>query len=166
MTAETEHGNRLIYRPGQPDDGAGLLAVDRAAILRLGAQAYSPAETESWAAKLTAEGYASAMTEGGERFFIAADPNEGVVGFCSYKDAEVVGLYVHPDWARRGIARRLLRLAEAAIAAAGHGEIKIIATLVARSFYESQGYAVVDSHDWETRGGLVIAASVMRKTVA
>ena len=165
MSDKARDDDGLIFRPGEPGDSAGLLAVHRESILRLGIQAYSRRETESWAAKLTAEGYVRAMIEGGEHFFVAVHPREGVVAFCSYKGAEVMALYVHPNWVRRGIARRLLRLAEVAIAAAGHGEIKIIATLVGRPFYEGQGYAVVDNHDWQTRGGLVIEALAMHKAV-
>ena len=89
----------------------------------------------------------------------------GLVGFCSFKDDELKGLSVAPDWARRGVGSALLRQAEAAIAAAGHRRIRLDASLSGQAFYEHHGYRVVVRHDWKTRGGLVIGALAMEKAL-
>jgi len=153
-------------RPGRADDGADLLRVHRDAILRLGTAAYSVAETESWCADLVAEGYGRAMADEGEIFLVAVDATDRVVGFCSHRDDEIMALYVHPDWTRRGIASDLLRRAEAAIEKEGHEAVRLDAALVARSFYERHGYRVVESKDWQSRGGLVIEVLFMTKPLA
>jgi len=70
---------------------------------------------------------------------------------------------VAPDRGRRGIGSALLAAAEAAIAAAGHGKIRIGASLSGRAFYEAKGYRVVAKRLWKSRGGLDMAALVMEK---
>ncbi len=60
----------------------------------------------------------------------------------------------------------LLAAAEAAIAAAGHGRIRIGASLSGRAFYEAKGYRVVADRVWKSRGGLDMAALDMEKRVA
>jgi putative acetyltransferase len=61
------------------------------------------------------------------------------------------------------VGRTLLERAEAAIAAAGHGKIRVGASLTGRPFYEAQGYVVVREREWTTRGGLKTAVLEMEK---
>jgi len=145
------------------EDGTALLSVHRRSILTLGRAGYTEKETRSWAAKLVPEGYGRAMTEGGETFEVALDPQGRVVAFCSRKDDEVMGLYVAPDWARQGVGTALLARAEAAIEAAGHGRVLIGASLTGQAFYEAMGYHVFERRLWKTRGGLEIAVLAMEK---
>jgi putative acetyltransferase len=139
------------------------MRVHRASILALGRNAYSREETESWAAGLVPEGYGRAMTEGGEIFLLAEAAGGQIIAFCSYRADEIAGLFVDPAWARRGVGRALLERAEAAIAAAGHGKIRVGASLTGRPFYEAQGYVVVREREWTTRGGLKTAVLEMEK---
>ena len=166
MSSRRPQDSGYTIRPGRPDDGEDLLRVHRDAILRLGRAAYSAAETESWCANLVAEGYGRAMAEAGEIFLVAVEAAGRIVGFCSHRDDEIMALYVHPDRTRRGIASDLLGRAEAAIEAAGHGTVRVTAALAGRPFYERQGYRVVESRDWRTRGGLVIEVLDMTKALA
>lgn len=152
-----------IIRSGQPDDAAALLAIHRSSILGLTEPHYSAQEAASWAAKLSPEGYVRTMTKGGETFAVATTERGQGIGFCSYKENEVVGLYVKPSWARKGVGTALLHHAEAAIAAAGHQSVTVMASLSGRAFYEAHGYQVIKKRGWETRGGLVIDALDMLK---
>ncbi len=134
------------------------MRVHRTSILILGREAYSLAEVESWAAGLAPERYVQAMGEGGETFIVAAAADGTLAGFCSFKDDEVKGLYVAPEWARRGVGSALLRQAEATIAARGYRLIRIVASLSGQAFYERHGYRLLERRDWTSRGGLVMAA--------
>lgn len=153
-------------RRGTPRDGPGVLKVHRRSILALGRADYSAAEVESWAAGLAADHYDRAMTEPGGSFMVAVDQGGTIVGFCSTKENEVTGLYIDPDWARRGLGSDLLGRAERAIAAAGHGKIRVGASLTGEPFYEAQGYRAVRRKAWETRGGLVIETLEMAKAIS
>jgi ribosomal protein S18 acetylase RimI-like enzyme len=52
---------------------------------------------------------------------VAADPSDGVVGFCAVHpgDGEMVLLFVHPSHGRRGIGRALLEAGHDALRSAG-----------------------------------------------
>ncbi len=152
-------------RAATPEDAAAIRDVHVGAILGLGRNHYTRAELESWAAGLTPQGYARAMDEGGESMEVAQDAAGRIVAFCARKGDEVMAVYVHPDAARRGLGSLLLGRAEAAIAAEGHRIIRIGASLSGRPLYEACGYRVVKEVGWETRGGLVIAACDMEKTL-
>jgi putative acetyltransferase len=157
-------GRSVDLRPGTPDDGAALMSVHVGSILGLGGEAYTKAELESWAAGLKPEGYAAAMADG-ETFLLAWARDGALAGFMSYKSDEVVGFYVHPDWARSGLGRLLLARAEAAIAGAGHRTIRIGASLSGLPFYRAHGYRLVRRKTWTTRGGLVIEVADLEKSV-
>lgn len=109
--------------------------------------------------------YQVAMNSGGETFLVA-EANEKLVGFCSYKDDEIVGLYVDPTAARRGIGTQLLLAAEDEIATLSPTSIRLKAALSALVFYQSNGYGVVCKQDWTTKGGLRIDVCQMTKKVA
>jgi len=129
-------------------------------------EAYSLAEVERWAAGLVPERYVEAMNEGGETFIVAAAAGD-LVGFCSFKDYEVRGLYVAPSAARRGVGSTMLRQAEAAIAAVGHRAVSASAPPSrARRSMSATGYRVVERRDWRTRGGLVIPVVDMEKMLS
>jgi ribosomal protein S18 acetylase RimI-like enzyme len=107
------------------------------------------------------------MNFAGERYMLAEAEGEGgnLAGFCSWQTQQVIGLYIHPAWAGRGVASALMDLAEAAIIAEGARHIALSASATARSFYEKRGYRVTQRRDWRTRGGLVVEAFEMAKPV-
>lgn len=152
-------------RSATSDDAPALRRVHETSIRGLGPVAYTADEVESWVGVLTDDGYRRAMGEGGETFVVAETTADGVIGFCSWLDDEVKGLYVTPGWARRGIGSALLRLAEAAIVAMGHRLIRVDATLVGHPFYEIHGYRVVRRERRRTRGGLLIETLDMEKAL-
>jgi len=55
----------------------------------------------------------------------------------------VRSLFVHPDWVRRGVARRLMDVTETSIRANGHFEVALDATLPGVPLYEALGYRSV-----------------------
>lgn len=152
-------------RAGKPSDAPGIFAVHDRAIRELGRGIYSETQVESWAEGNSPERYVEAMRDEGERFLVAVARRRGIVGFCAYKDQELRGLYVDPDWARRGLGTILLKRAEAIIAAGGHRKVVIGASLVGLPFYELHGYRVIRHRHWRTRGGLMIPAADMEKPI-
>jgi GNAT superfamily N-acetyltransferase len=59
---------------------------------------------------------------------------------ASVTKATVRSLYVHPDFARRGVARAIMTAIEAEIMAAGYGTSSLTATLSGIPLYRRLGY--------------------------
>jgi N-acetylglutamate synthase-like GNAT family acetyltransferase len=81
--------------------------------------------------------------------------------FCDA--ARVRAFFVHPQWERRGIGRRLLAASEQAIRAAGFTRIELCATLAGEPLYATSGYRVTERYDAPMPGGLTIAVVRMAK---
>ncbi len=58
--------------------------------------------------------------------------------------ARVRAMYTHPDFVRQGVGRLLLRLCEAAAAAAGFARVELMATLSGEPLYLSAGYVPLE----------------------
>lgn len=159
----------LIIRAGTPGDAGFIQRLHEDSIRGLGPAFYSRAEVESWASSLRIGMYVRAMTQGGESFLLAepaANAGGRLAGFCSFTRDEIEGLYVHPDWVRRGVASTLLLRAEAAIIAAGGRSVRVNASLLGQPLYEKHGYRLLGSRQHRTRMGLVVLVREMEKTLA
>ncbi len=165
ISPDPTEGPSVTIRAGTPADAEAIWRVHRRSILELGRAFYSQAEVESWAHGLVPERYADNMATGKETFYVAVDPGGSVIGFCSFRDDEVRGLYVDPSVARCGAGGALLRRAEADLLAAGHSRIWLQASRAGQPFYESKGYEAVAEYPWKSRGGLEIMVKRMEKSL-
>jgi GNAT superfamily N-acetyltransferase len=78
--------------------------------------------------------------------------------------ARVRAMYTHPDFARRGVGRRILALCEAAARAEGFRTLELMATLSGRPLYEAAGFTPVE-HLTDATGGVPVPLVRMRKAV-
>lgn len=159
-------GPSFTIRAGTPADADAIWRVHHRSILELGRAFYSQAEVDSWAHGLVPERYANNMATGKETFYVAVDGVGKVIGFCSFRDDEIRGLYVDPTVARGGAGSALLRSAEADLLAAGHTRIWLQASLAGEPFYAAKGYEAVDAYPWPSRGGLEMMVKRMEKSLA
>jgi GNAT superfamily N-acetyltransferase len=58
--------------------------------------------------------------------------------------AKIRGFFVHPGWARQGIATRILRACEEAARAAGFNHFELVSTLTGIPLYRRHGYIEVE----------------------
>lgn len=58
--------------------------------------------------------------------------------------ARVRAMYTHPDFARQGVGRMILRLCEAAAAAEGFRAVQLMATLSGEPLYRACGYQEIE----------------------
>lgn len=72
-------------------------------------------------------------------------------------------VFVHSDWARRGLARRLMGLAEAEARRAGYRHITLTATLSGAPVYRALGYEATGQMSLSLPGGLEMPLVPMRK---
>lgn len=80
--------------------------------------------------------------------------------------ARVRAFFVHPDFARRGIGRRILEECEYAIRAAGFARAELVATLTGEPLYASAGYAVLERMDAPLPDELTLSVVRMGKAFA
>jgi GNAT superfamily N-acetyltransferase len=79
--------------------------------------------------------------------------------------ARIRAMYTHPDFARRGVGRRVLETCEKAAAAEGFTTLELMATRSGRPLYEAFGFQpVVEVED--ASGGARVPLTRMRKPVA
>jgi GNAT superfamily N-acetyltransferase len=78
--------------------------------------------------------------------------------------ARIRAFFVHPDFARRGLAREMLARCEAAATAAGFRAAELMATLTGVPFYLAHGYAADERIEFPLPGGFTIAFVPMRKS--
>jgi putative acetyltransferase len=153
----------FVIRLFAPGDGEALAYLHRRAILATPDDHYTLAERESWASGLDPKFYGSEAD--GSVLEVAVRRDDWPIAFCHNVNDEILGLYVDPDWQGRGTGSALLQRAEAMMATRGHDVSKVIATTSARAFYERHGYRFVADHPHKTRGGLVLPAVDMAKTI-
>jgi GNAT superfamily N-acetyltransferase len=77
--------------------------------------------------------------------------------------AMIRAFFVHPDFARRGIGRELIRRSECAALAAGFREIEIVATLAGEPLYAACGYVVAERFDIALANGLPLPVVRMQR---
>lgn len=115
------------------------------------AWAPQPPDIDEWRARLNAL-----------YTFIAEDGCE-MAGFLSYEmNGHIDLLYTSPLYARRGVASALYREVEARLLASGVKDLSAEASLVARPFFEQQGFFVIEEQ-LVSRRGIDFRRYAMRK---
>ncbi|HEX4019782.1 MAG TPA: GNAT family N-acetyltransferase [Acidobacteriaceae bacterium] len=79
--------------------------------------------------------------------------------------AKIRAIFVHPDWARRGIGSLILEAAENAAVAAGFTHFEMGATLTGVPLYRLKGYVEVDRFDVLLGDGISMPVVRMVKNV-
>jgi len=79
--------------------------------------------------------------------------------------ARIRAFFVHPDYARRGIGRRLINHCEQAAQNAGFKTLELGSTLPGVPLYEAMGYRVIERVDVPMPDGETLGIVKMRKVV-
>ena len=79
--------------------------------------------------------------------------------------ARIRAFFVHPDWARRGIGRRIIELSEEAALAQGFTCMELGATLPGEPLYAALGYIVTERYDIELPDGIGLPCAHMVKSI-
>jgi putative acetyltransferase len=152
---------RVRVRRATPADARAVAAVMRAAVRRLAAPFYPPAQIAAWS-RLPALYHRWAMTAGGETYLVA-ERDRRVVGYAALAEGEVTAVFVHPSAARAGIGRALLARVEREARRTGALRLHVLAARSAVEFYAAAGYAGARSARVPLPGGDALAAFRMTK---
>ena len=71
--------------------------------------------------------------------------------------------FIHPEWARKGIGRRIIEACEDAAKADGFTRMELGATLPGEPLYAAMGYEVTDRFDIPMGDGTALPAAHMKK---
>ena len=78
--------------------------------------------------------------------------------------ARVRAMYTHPDFARRGVGRLILRLCEDAARAEGFTRLELMGTMSGRPLYEAYGFTPIEAIV-DDRGGAPVPLVRMGKAI-
>jgi GNAT superfamily N-acetyltransferase len=82
----------------------------------------------------------------------------------AHDSARIRAFFVHPEYARQGLGRRLLELCERAARAYGFRSAQLVATLPGVQLYSSYGYVSDGPRDYPLGGGASISFVPMHKS--
>jgi GNAT superfamily N-acetyltransferase len=77
--------------------------------------------------------------------------------------AKIRAFFVHPDHARKGVARAILLMCEREAVSNGFSALELLSTLPGIKFYEANGYSPTGDFDLELAGGVKLPFVPMRK---
>jgi N-acetylglutamate synthase-like GNAT family acetyltransferase len=77
--------------------------------------------------------------------------------------ARIRAMYTDPDFARRGVGRRVLSLCEAAAVRAGFHEVTLVATVAGEPLYRACGFDVTERIEVPTASGLTVPCARMSR---
>jgi GNAT superfamily N-acetyltransferase len=79
--------------------------------------------------------------------------------------ARIRAFYVHPDWARRGIARQILAVCETAAKNANFQAVELVATMPGEPLYQACGYQAIERFEIDLPDGIKLALTKMQKNL-
>lgn len=93
-------------------------------------------------------------------------PNREAAFLDPDKDAaKIRAIFVHPDWARKGIGSRILEFCEQAALAEGFTRFEMGSTLTGVPLYRLKGYVDIERLEVPLRNGASLPVIRMEKTV-
>jgi putative acetyltransferase len=148
----------MHIRPGSADELPELITLQTLALKTL--------DIDYDSEQITAliESQATFRSQGRESI-IVAEVEGKVVGFASLSGTtwQIYGLYVHPDWMRRGIGKQLLTSLEEIALQKGCRVLRVITSPTSACFYKSQGYEVQSLDDLQVSSKSCIPCESLKK---
>lgn len=96
---------------------------------------------------------------GGDQF---SDRDTAMIDPAS-EPSRIRAFFVHPEHARKGVARAILSVCEREAKAHGFRALELLSTLPGIKFYEANGYSRMGDFDLELPGGVKLQFVPMRK---
>jgi putative acetyltransferase len=127
----------IVYRPARPDHAIRLLDIRRQSILELASQEMPAGEAGAWAMQLTQAGMERKLRE---LEIWVAELDAVAAGWGAIRGERLEGLYVAPQFVRRGVGAGLLVRLEGLMRERGIRVVRAEASSNARSFYLRRGY--------------------------
>jgi GNAT superfamily N-acetyltransferase len=179
---------QVSIRTAQPEDRPALERLLQRSVRGLSVDYYTPRQIES--ALLYVFGVDTQLIADGT-YFVAelADENNRIVGCGGWSKrrtlfggdqlksgeddlldpateaARIRAFFIDPDFARRGIGRKLIEACEKAAAGAGFKRFELGATLPGEPMYAAVGYTAIEREDHAMPDGEVLPVIIMKKRI-
>jgi GNAT superfamily N-acetyltransferase len=92
-------------------------------------------------------------------------PDDACLLRPGFDAARLRALFVHPNWARRGLGRLLVHVAEYGARDHGFRSMELLSTRTGVALYESLGYRAIKPVDITLPDGVVFTGILMRKSL-
>lgn len=131
----------VVIRTYIDNDLEAVVSCFGRSVREIGARYYAPDQIAAWAPESpNMHAWANHLRGGG---VFVADVDGDIAGFVRVKAGGFVDLlYVHPDYARRGVGRELLKVACSWAVARGARKLKSEVSIAARPLFEAMGFRV------------------------
>ena len=154
---------KVGLRPFLPEDVPVLAAIFVASIEELAEDDYSDAQREAWASAAEDEDKFGKRLAG--QLTLVATIESSPVGFASLKGKDEIDLlYVHPGFARQGVASALCDALEKLAGARGATALTAEASDTAEPFFARRGY-VGEQRNTVTMGDEWLTNTTMKKSL-
>ncbi|GAB7128703.1 hypothetical protein JCM19000A_32110 [Silvimonas sp. JCM 19000] len=152
----------MLIRQAGPDDLAALQSCFFASVSVLAAPHYTPEQRRAWVERGLADGAAWRNKLAHNHVWHALEADV-VAGFCSLTHEGVVDwLFVHPAFARKGVARALLQQAETMARYEGLSRMEAFASLAAQPVFTACGYTLEGRQQVDINGIKLENAHMLR----
>lgn len=137
--------NNITIRPLGPQDAENFLRLHHAAVHDTASADYAPDVLDAWSGPVNAERIAKWKETADEEIRIGAFDGGIMAGLgcVAPGQGELRACYVHPDYGRMGVGRRIVDALEQVAAGMGLGSLTLDSSITAEKFYASLGYETV-----------------------
>ena len=156
----------MLIRDYQRGDAAALADLRYRAVHALAANDYTPEQLSAWQPEPESECDAHRRYTDQRRAFVAEAPDGSLMGVTDLQaDGHIDTLYVHPDYAGRGVATALLQHVERVAVQAGMARLYTEASATACPSFAADGFIVTHRRDF-VNNGVALFNFVMEKSLA
>ncbi len=153
----------VALRPYLPADAKRCAEIFRASVEALAVEDYDADQREAWASTSDDEAAFRGRLDGALTLIAGIDG--AAAGFGSLKDGEKIDmLYVHPDFARQGVAHALLDALTKLASARGAKLLTVDASEVSKPLFETLGF-IAQKRNLVRVGDQWLANTTMTKTL-
>jgi putative acetyltransferase len=153
-------------RFAQPEDAIQMHNVHIRSVRQLCSLDYTKEQIEAWVGHLNPEERRQYIMNGAlnEVLFVAESESNLIIGFSAFdKDGDINAVYVHPDYVRLGVGKKLLDAVEKEAVAYNYTKLEISASITAIPFYKAHGYKFLKYSSHALRSGVEIPCALMEK---
>jgi putative acetyltransferase len=133
----------MIVRIHQPSDTGQIARLYYHTVHRVNSRDYTREQIVAWAPGIQNDEYWLGRFE--RYTVLVAEQGEQVVGFAELEaNGHIDCFYVHHDWQRRGVGRRLMEEIHSRATALGVSRLFADVSITASPFFSSMGFTVVE----------------------